>query len=68
MGHELRFGRLAIPVQLGYYIYWPYEYEKRVYQRVGTKYYFTDKFFGVIAVKAHAFNAEVTGFGLGVRL
>ena len=68
LGHELRFGRLAVPFQFGYYVYWPYEYEKRFYQRVGTKYYITEKFFAVMAVKAHNFNAEVTGFGVGVRL
>ncbi|MDC8003160.1 acyloxyacyl hydrolase [Aureisphaera galaxeae] len=67
-GHEFRLGDLAIPTQLGYYLYWPYEYELRVYSRVGVKYYVTDQWFGVATVKTHAANAEAIEFGIGIRL
>ncbi|NND64238.1 MAG: acyloxyacyl hydrolase [Flavobacteriaceae bacterium] len=68
VGHEFRLGNFALPIQTGYYIYRPYEYETRVYSRVGLKRYFTDTFFGVATIKAHAFNAEAIEFGLGIRL
>ena len=68
VGHEFRLGDFAIPTQLGYYLYWPYEYELRVYTRIGVKYYFTEKLFAVGMVKTHAANAEAIEFGLGIRL
>jgi Lipid A 3-O-deacylase (PagL) len=67
-GHEFRLGNFAIPTQLGYYVYWPYEYESRVYSRAGVKYYFTEKLFGMATVKSHAANAEAIEFGIGIRL
>jgi len=67
-GHEFRLGSFAIPTQLGYYVYWPYQYESRVYTRVGVAYYFSERVFGVSTVKTHAFNAEAIEFGLGLRL
>jgi len=68
VGHELRIGKIAIPTQVGYYIYWPYEYESRVYSRIGAKYYFHPKIFAVASLKSHSANAENIEFGLGVRL
>ena len=68
LGHEFRIGKMAIPTQLGYYFYWPYEYESRVYSRVGVQYYLTEKLFGVATVKTHAANAECIEFGIGVRI
>lgn len=68
LGHEFRIGKFAIPTQLGVYFYWPYEYESRVYSRVGAKYYFTDTIFGVATVKTHAANAENIEFGIGLRI
>lgn len=68
VGHEFRLGQVAIPTQLGYYFYWPYEYETRVYSRAGLKYYFSEKLFGVATVKSHAANAEAIEFGIGIRL
>ncbi|MBX2829375.1 MAG: acyloxyacyl hydrolase [Flavobacteriaceae bacterium] len=68
VGHELRLGDVAIPTQLGYYVYWPYEFELRVYSRVGVKYYITDRWFGVASLKSHAAKAEAIEFGIGIRL
>lgn len=69
IGHELRFSKSAFVSQLGYYVYWPYEFENRIYNRLGIKrYFFDDKFFGVITVKAHWAKAEAVEFGVGVRI
>ena len=68
VGHELRFGRVALVTQLGYYVYYPFDFEGRVYARVGLKRYFGDHFFGAVTVKAHGAKAEAVEFGIGYRL
>jgi len=67
-GYELRISKFAIPIQLGYYVYWPSKYESPVYERVGIKYYFSNTIYGVASVKAHGANAEAIEFGVGIRL
>ena len=68
LGHELRFGRIALVTQLGYYVYYPYDFEGRVYARVGLKRYFGKRFFGAATVKAHGAKAEGVEFAIGYRL
>ncbi|WP_203294175.1 acyloxyacyl hydrolase [Luteirhabdus pelagi] len=69
IGHELRFNRTAFVSQLGYYVYWPYEFENRIYNRLGLKrYLYEDKIFASVTVKAHWAKAEGVEFGIGVRL
>jgi len=69
VGHELRFNKVAFVSQLGYYIYWPYEFENRVYNRLGLKrYFFNDKFSASVTVKAHYAKAEGVEFGIGYKL
>jgi hypothetical protein len=67
-GHEFRIGDLGLLSQIGYYLYYPYQYESRVYLRVGGKYYFNDLWFATLTIKAHAANAEAIEFGAGIRL
>lgn len=68
LGHELRFGRMAFVSQLGYYVYYPYDFEGRVYARIGLKRYFRKRFYAVGTVKAHGAKAEAVEFGIGYRL
>lgn len=68
VGHELFINRMSIETQLGYYIYYPFDFEGRTYIRVGLKRYFGEKFFGAITLKSHGAKAEAVEFGLGVRL
>ena len=68
VGHELFVNKMSIVTQLGYYVYYPYDFEGRVYNRIGLKYYFGDKFFGAITLKSHGAKAEAVEFGIGVRL
>ncbi len=69
VGHELRFNKLAFVTQLGYYIYWPISYENRIYNRLGLKrYFYEDRFFAAITLKAHYAKAEAVEFGIGIRL
>lgn len=68
VGHELFINKLSVIAQLGYYVYYPYDFEGRVYNRIGLKRYFGDQFFGAITLKAHGAKAEAVEFGVGVRL
>ena len=68
IGHELRFNKVAFVSQVGYYVYWPYEFENRLYNRLGLKRYFSDSVFGSVTVKAHGAKAEGVEFSVGFRL
>lgn len=68
LGHELFINKISIVTQLGYYLYYPFDFEGRMYNRIGLKRYFGDKVFGSITLKSHAAAAEAVEFGIGVRL
>ncbi|MBO6607925.1 acyloxyacyl hydrolase [Psychroserpens sp.] len=68
IGHELFINKMSILTQLGYYVYYPYDFEGQVYNRIGLKRYFGDKFFGAVTLKSHGAKAEAVEFGIGVRL
>ena len=68
LGHELFINKLSLITQLGYYVYYPFDFEGRVYNRIGLKHYFGDKLFGSVTLKSHGAAAEAVEFGIGVRL
>lgn len=68
VGHELHLNKTALITHAGYYVYYPYDFEGRFYQRVGLKRTFKDRYFGSVAVKTHGAKAEAIEFGLGIRL
>ena len=67
-GHELFVNKTSLLTQLGYYVYYPFDFEGRTYVRIGLKRYFFKKWFGAITLKAHGAKAEGVEFGVGVRL
>ena len=68
LGYELFVNNWSLVTQLGYYLYYPYDFEGRTYNRLGLKYYFSDQWFGAISVKSHMATAEALEFGIGIRL
>lgn len=68
VGHELFVGKLSVITQLGYYIYYPFDFEGRVYNRIGMKRYFGRKLFAALSLKSHGAKAEAIEFGFGIRL
>lgn len=68
-GYALRFNKVAAFVNLGYYIYYPYDFEGRTYNRLGLMRFFgqQEKIFATINVKAHAAKAEAFEVGVGYR-
>ena len=67
-GHELFVNKLSLLTQLGYYVYYPYDFEGRTYFRVGLKRYFGKKWFGALTLKSHGAKAEAVEFGIGIRI
>lgn len=68
VGHELFVNRLSLLTQLGYYVYYPVDFEGRVYTRIGLKRYFGERLFGAVTLKSHGAKAEAVEFGIGIRL
>jgi len=67
-GHELFINRFSLVTQLGYYIYYPFNFESRSYVRVGLKRYFGEQWFATLTLKSHGARAEALELGIGVRL
>ena len=68
VGHEFFINNMSVITQLGYYVYYPFDFEGRMYNRVGLKRYFGERLFGAITLKSHGAKAEAVEFGIGVRL
>jgi hypothetical protein len=68
LGHELFINKMSVITQLGYYVYYPFDFEGRVYNRVGVKRYFGNKWFAAVSLKSHAAKAEAVEIGIGIRL
>ncbi|MBC2838939.1 acyloxyacyl hydrolase [Robiginitalea sp. SC105] len=68
LGHELFINKLSVITQLGYYVYYPFDFEGRTYNRVGIKRYFGPKWFGALSLKSHGAKAEALEFAIGIRL
>ena len=67
-GHELFVNKTSLITQVGYYVYYPFDFEGKTYFRIGLKHYFNKKWFGALTLKSHAAKAEAVEFGIGVRL
>jgi hypothetical protein len=68
VGHELFINKMSVVTQFGYYVYYPFDFEGRTYQRIGLKRYFGDKLFAALTLKTHAAKAEAVELGIGIRL
>jgi len=68
IGHELDIDNFSIITQIGYYVYYPYPFETRYYERIGVKKYIGNKWFATASIKAHLFIAESIDLGIGIRL
>lgn len=67
-GHELFVNKTSLVTQLGYYVYYPFDFEGRTYFRIGLKRYINEKWFGALTLKSHGAKAEAVELGIGVRL
>jgi hypothetical protein len=67
IGHELTQNHFAIISQIGYYIYYPFPYVSRIYERFGFKYKLRKHLFSEVTLKANLFRAEGLEIGLGYK-
>ena len=67
VGHELFMGKFMVITQLGYYLYYPFDFEGRVYNRIGAQRRFGKHWQGGISLKSHGAKAEAVELGLGYR-
>lgn len=68
IGHELFVNKMSVVAQLGYYVYCPFDFEGKIYNRIGMKRYFGKRIFGAVTLKSHGAKAEAVEFGIGIRL
>lgn len=68
VGYELYINKLSAEAQLGYYLHDEYKENGSLYQRLGMKYYVTEKVFGSMTLKTHYGKAEALEFGVGIKL
>ena len=64
-GHTLHIHKFGVLTHLGFYVYYPYQYESRWYQRIGLEYKFSEKIIGIVSLKTHLANAEAIEWGIG---
>jgi hypothetical protein len=67
-GHELYIHRLSLLTQMGVYLHDPTHLNKAIYQKVGFKYYLSDKIFVSMIMKVHFGIADWIEWGGGIRL
>lgn len=68
LGHELYLGKWSVLTHIGYYAYYPVNYQTREYIKVGLRHYINDKLFVSLALKSHYSKAEAVEYGIGIRL
>lgn len=68
VGHELHLGKLSMQNQIGYYVYYPFDFEGRMYLRNGLKYRMSDRISLSLSLKSHAAQAEAIEWGISYRL
>lgn len=67
VGHQLRIHKFSILTQLGYYVYYPFDFEGTGYNRLGLKYNLTPNWFTSVTVRSHSAKAEAAELSLGYR-
>jgi hypothetical protein len=67
IGHELTQNHFAFVSQIGYYVYYPFPYVSRLYERFGFKYKISKHLFSEVTLKANLFRAEGLEIGLGYK-
>lgn len=66
-GYEMNMHSFSVIGQIGYHVYYPYEYVSRIYERFGFKKRFGEYLFAALSLKINMFRAEGLEFGLGYR-
>jgi hypothetical protein len=68
VGYELNMNKFSVIGQVGYHVYYPYEYVSGIYERFGFRKQLGNHFFADLTLKINMFRAEGLEFGLGYRI
>lgn len=68
LGHEFRMGKVVFSQSIGIYIYSPYQAKEVLYQRYGLSYYFRNKLFTGVNLKAHRHVGDFIDFRIGYSI
>lgn len=68
LGYQLVINKFSFFTHFGYYAYYPFNYQKQIYNRLGVQRALPHNFFVSFSVKSHAANAENAALSLGYRL
>ena len=66
--YSLDMDKISMLMQVGSYLHTSYDFDKRVYTRIGTRYHINDKIFVNLGLKTHFFVADFIEYGIGYRL
>ena len=68
VAYELSFSRMAIMLNLGSYLSGLDKSDGYIYEKMGLRYYFNNKLFGSLTLKAHYARADFIAFGIGYKI
>jgi hypothetical protein len=63
--YEFHLGRMSIPIQLGFYVFDPYQFDFPSYQRIGWRYKLNRSLMLNLTLKAHLNRADYLELGIG---
>lgn len=64
--HDLVYKKCSFSIQIGYYLYKKNDHIFNMYNRTGLKYKFSERIFGIIALKSHRTQADYIELGIGL--
>ncbi len=68
LGYEITAGKFALCVEMGVYVYNPYDPNGLFFHRIGSRYQFHEKWMGIFTLKSHWAKADHFEWGIGYRL
>lgn len=66
--YSMDMGKISLLFQTGTYLYTSYNFDKKVYTRIGSRYRINDKIFVNLSLKTHFFVADFIEYGIGYRI
>ncbi len=67
VGYELNLEHFSVITNIGYHVYYPYDYVSGIYERFGFRKRFNNHLFADLSLKINMFRAEGLEFGIGYR-
>ena len=66
--YSMDLGKISLLFQTGGYLHTSYDFDRKLYTRIGTRYRINDKIFVNLSLKTHFFVADFIEYGIGYRI